>query len=281
MQSPPRRFQDVNDTEDEYQPSPSPAPRAKSAGKIRKIHIFESACERCQKGKRDCEVDELGAACLGCKSHKYGCGHTGKKKLATMWVVRPAPVKDLVEEESEESEEVVERKGRKRLANSPVQTTKGKGKGKVKVEKPKPRPTEKKGKAKRQDGDEKDEDAMAVDDNASDEGEPKQKRPRLIQGEKSDQKCGKFFLLFFFSDFKYMEQEKWIAVLEAQVSAFDMVAAESTRTSQRLDWMEGDVYRFTGALESFLGRIRIDDTFRLVPDRRQITPALAAGPFHI
>ena len=41
-----------------------------------------------------------------------------------------------------------------------------------------------------------------------------------------------FFLLFFFSDFKYIEQEKRIAVLEAQVSAFDMVAAESTQTSQ-------------------------------------------------
>ena len=164
-------------------------------GKIRKIHIFESACERCQKGKRDCEVDELGAACLGCKSHKYGCDHTGKKNLTTMWVVRLAPVKDWVEEELEE---VVERKGRKRLADSPVRTTKGKVK--VKVEKPKPRPrlTEKMGKAKRQDGDEEDEDAMAVDDNASDEGEPKQKWPRPIQGEKSDQKCSKFFLLFFF-----------------------------------------------------------------------------------
>jgi len=77
-----------------------------------------------------------------------------------------------------------------------------------------------------------------------------------------------------------MEQEKQIAVLEAQVKAFDKVAEESTRTIQRLDSMEGQVHRFTGALESFLGRIRIDDTFRLVPERRHLTPAPAAGPSH-
>ena len=77
-----------------------------------------------------------------------------------------------------------------------------------------------------------------------------------------------------------MEQDKWIAVLEARVKAFDKVAEESSRTVQRLDSMEGQVHRFTGALESFLGRIRIDDTFRLVPERRHLTPAPAAGPSH-
>ena len=50
-----------------------------------------------------------------------------------------------------------------------------------------------------------------------------------------------------------MEQDKWIAVLKARVKAFDKVAEESTRTIQRLDSMEGQVHRFTGALESFLG----------------------------
>src|SRR6266508_2950909 len=46
--------------------------------------------------------------------------------------------------------------------------------------------------------------------------------------------------------------------------------------------MEGQVHRFTGALESFLGRISIDDRLRLVPDMRRIgdrrSPALLAGP---
>ena len=58
----------------------------------------------------DCEVDKLGAACAGCKAHKYRCDHIGKKNLRTMEVVRP--ISDL--EKLEELEEVVEeRKGRK------------------------------------------------------------------------------------------------------------------------------------------------------------------------
>ena len=77
-----------------------------------------------------------------------------------------------------------------------------------------------------------------------------------------------------------MEQDNRIAILEARVKAFDKVAEESTRTVQRLDSMEGQVHRFTGALESILGRIRIDDTFQLVPERRHLTPAPAAGPSH-
>jgi len=77
-----------------------------------------------------------------------------------------------------------------------------------------------------------------------------------------------------------MEQDKRIAVLEAWVKAFNKVTEESTRTVQRLDSMEGQVHRFTGALKSFLGRIQIDDTFRLVPERRHLTPAPAAGPSH-
>ena len=52
-----------------------------------------------------------------------------------------------------------------------------------------------------------------------------------------------------------MEQDKRIAVLEARVKAFDKVTEESSRTVQQLDSMEGQVHRFTGALESFLGRI--------------------------
>lgn len=40
-----------------------------------------------------------------------------------------------------------------------------------------------------------------------------------------------------------------------------------------MDTMEGNVNRFAGALETFLGRIHIDDRLRLVPDRLQISPA--------
>jgi len=75
-------------------------------------HIFFSdagspLCQRCKKGKRDCEVDELDAVCVGCKACKYRCDHMGKKNLRTMEVVRP--ISDL-----EELVVVVEeRKGRK------------------------------------------------------------------------------------------------------------------------------------------------------------------------
>ena len=77
-----------------------------------------------------------------------------------------------------------------------------------------------------------------------------------------------------------MEQDKQIAVLKARFKAFDKVAEESTRMVQRLDSMEGQVHQFTGVLESFLSCIRIDNSFQLVPERRQLTPAPAAGPFH-
>src|SRR6266542_4358656 len=93
-----------------------------------------------------------------------------------------------------------------------------------------------------------------------------------------------FFNFFSLVDFKaaHVEQAKRIAVLEARVQALDKVTDETTRTSQRLDAMEGQVHQFTGALESFLGHISIDDRLRLVPDTRRIgdrrSPALLAGP---
>jgi hypothetical protein len=80
------------------------------------------------------------------------------------------------------------------------------------------------------------------------------------------------------SDFK-AEHDKRLAVLEARVHAFDKVAEEATRTSQRMDAMEGNVHRFTGALETFLGRIRIDDRLRLVPDTTRIEDA--PSPVHL
>jgi type IV secretory pathway VirB10-like protein len=180
---------------DEYQPSSSPAaPRqakpSKSYGRVIKILVFVSACERCKRGKRDCVVDELGASCMGCKARKYGCSHTGKKDLKTMVVTRSV---DESEEEEEEEEAVEEKKGKKRAAEPPARSKKVVKAKEVKEEKPKakpkprpkpkPKPTEKKSKGKERGSDEEEEDAMQVDDDESDEGEPKQKRPRLMHGE--------------------------------------------------------------------------------------------------
>ena len=115
MPFPPKKFEDMEESRDEYQLSSSPVPRritkaTKSSHRVQSLEVFELACQRCKKGKRDCEVDELGVACAGCKARKYRCDHTGKKNLRTMEVVRP--ISDS--EESEELEEVVEeRKGRK------------------------------------------------------------------------------------------------------------------------------------------------------------------------
>ena len=88
--------------------------------------------------------------------------------------------------------------------------------------------------------------------------------------------------MFLFFCFEAEHLDKRIAVLEARVMAFDKVADETTRTSHRLDAMEGQVHKFTGALETFLSRIRIDERLRLVPDTSRIenrrSPSLITGP---
>jgi hypothetical protein len=70
----------------------------------------------------------LGAACVACKTHKYRCDHTGNPKLETMTVIRPNA--------ESEGEAVVDRKSKKRQAESPVPPKKVK-KVAVKVEKTK------------------------------------------------------------------------------------------------------------------------------------------------
>lgn len=69
-----------------------------------------------------------------------------------------------------------------------------------------------------------------------------------------------------------MEQEKRIAVLEARVDGF---GSEFGRTSSRLDKIESDVHRFTYSLESFLGRISIDDKLLLVPESKRTDKTLS------
>jgi hypothetical protein len=68
------------------------------------------------------------------------------------------------------------------------------------------------------------------------------------------------------------EHEIRIAALEERVKTLGMVAEDSIRTSRRVDAIEGSVIRFTGALDTFLGRIHIDDRLRLVPDHMRLSP---------
>src|SRR6266545_2925197 len=199
----PQKFREIDEDDDEYVPPPSPPSRSpkaptrvkhpKPARTTREVEVYLKACTRCERGDRDCEVDELGAACAGCKARKYGCDHTNKTHAKTMTVRRP--VSDSGSDSEEEEMKV--RKGKKRQAEPPVQKMKVKVKeervAKVKPVKPKPRvkpqPTAKKGKGKRAapivtDSDEDEEDVMVVDDD-SDEGEPQPKWVRLAKGERN------------------------------------------------------------------------------------------------
>jgi hypothetical protein len=137
---------------------------------------------------RDCLVDKVvGAVCVGCKTRKYGCDHTGKTEAKTMWVSRPDTDSDS------EVEVVEEPKGRKRRAESPVVPKK---ESVVKVEKPKTTTTKAKtattkattkGKAKQRapprvvlDSPNEEADLMVVDEES--EEEPKPKRARVAKG---------------------------------------------------------------------------------------------------
>jgi hypothetical protein len=113
--SPPRPtpFTNINDTEDKYELSPPPPSQPKglkshSESQVARIEVFVQACKRCQKGERDCEVGEVGAMCVGCKSRKYRCDKTRQRKEKTMVVTRP------VSNSEEEMEVVEDRKEKKR-----------------------------------------------------------------------------------------------------------------------------------------------------------------------
>jgi hypothetical protein len=161
------------------------------------IEVYVKACEKCQKGKRDCKVESLGAACVGCHLLKYKCDRTHRKDAKTMWVRRPIP-------DSASEVEVLEEKpkGTKRRAESPDVSKKDKGKAKttVKEEKSKakakgkdekPKATAKKAKAKPRTVrkspaivvDSSQDEVMIVDEVESEgEAKPKPKRARLAQG---------------------------------------------------------------------------------------------------
>ena len=142
VELPPRstltRFQDINDDDDEYEPEPMPPTPRKHKEAVPgpqhitvQIEVYKVACERCQKGDRDCEPMGKGDACRACKEKKYKCSHTGQTTLKTMWVTWPAlqTGTEIVVEETA---------GKKRKAVSPGGATKRKVKVvKEEVEKPK------------------------------------------------------------------------------------------------------------------------------------------------
>lgn len=100
-----------------------PEPREKSSepSVTRRVLLYVTQCERCKRGKRDCEVDEIGGVCLGCKMRKYGCNYTGKEGVPTMEVVRP----NVLEDSGEDVDEEPSGKGRKRKG-PPVKERKAK-----------------------------------------------------------------------------------------------------------------------------------------------------------
>lgn len=67
-----------------------------------------------------------------------------------------------------------------------------------------------------------------------------------------------------------LDIDERFARLEAQVADLTEGSKETARMNTRLEGLETDVHRFTGALEGFLGRIRIDEGLRLVRDDRRI-----------
>jgi hypothetical protein len=135
------KFQDINDDDDGYSPPPPPQPRRKktvpepasspppsppppsqsrrktvpesdpeSVRVTQHIHVYKTSCSRCLNGNRTCEVKEVGKACKGCHAKKYKCEHTGNTEVDTFWGIRGKGM---------EVENVADRKGKKRKAESP------------------------------------------------------------------------------------------------------------------------------------------------------------------
>jgi hypothetical protein len=158
-------------------------------------------------------VDEVGAACAGCKRRKYGCSHTGNADLKTMWVSRAA----TTPESGLDVEFVEDRKGKKRKAESPVPVTKKKkvtvklektkkGKEKVerRVERPKAsglKPTARRHAAPKSsavvvDISDDDDDAMEVDEESEEAAPNPKRRPKRTQVAHGTFLLHSFFFLY-------------------------------------------------------------------------------------
>jgi hypothetical protein len=99
------------------------------------------------------------------------------------------------------------------------------------------------------------------------EPKPKQARTRTYAAEgKLDPHYVKTILTFTIDFSKRIEK------LEAQVAGLAEDNKTSKQLATRLTGLEENIGRFTGALENFLGQIRIDDGLRLVQDNRRLMP---------
>jgi hypothetical protein len=120
------KFQDINDDEEDEDYSPPPPTPKKQRQRdpddnLVRLLVFKMACDKCQRGGRDClVVVGNGDACRACKDKKYKCSHRGIKDLETMQVTRPIQGSDVLP--------VEDTKGKKRKAESPVPPTKRKTK---------------------------------------------------------------------------------------------------------------------------------------------------------
>jgi len=268
---PPRNFKAIEaDTDADSEDHPATIQRMEIVG------LYDPPCIKCANGKRDCYVEETGTACTGCKEKKYRCS-LAKEAGATIRKVRRMVTVAADDDEVEIVAEGKGGKGKEKAGGSVVYVKREKRTREEEEEpkekpKPKPRPRAKpkaapaakkgKAKAKTPEGAELDDDPMEIEVGSEEERQPK--RSRRLPGKCLHVPIPLQANLRLDWTYEQMQQEKRIAVLEAQVSAFNRVAEQTTRTSQRLDSMQDQVFRFTGALENVLSRIYLDDR-RLVP----------------
>jgi hypothetical protein len=78
----PRTYQAIDASEDEA-PGPTKPPTDPGL-----LWVYATACDKCNRGKRQCVVDELGSVCAGCKARKYKCDHMGNLKAWTKFIKR-------------------------------------------------------------------------------------------------------------------------------------------------------------------------------------------------
>ncbi len=258
-------------------------------GKLEKRALNHPPCVRCRKGRRPCESNPNGGSCLPCKGKKYKCEYANSEPGGKRGCITKEEYWDGNEGEGSE-EELAPPPAKKRATRKKAEPDEGEGSEEelapppakkratrkkaepvwVKKEPkgrnpPKPRVATRKGKEKVVNPEEEVQDAMEEEEDEDEETKPKPKPTRTYT------RCGTFVLIFnFFIIDSILDIDKRFARLEAQVANLTEGAKEMQRMTARLTGLETDVHRFTGALENFLGRIRIDDGLRLVQDYRRI-----------
>jgi hypothetical protein len=105
----PCTYQAINASEDEA-PGPTKPPTDPGL-----LWVYATACDKCNRGKRQCVVDELGSVCAGCKARKYKCDHTGNLEARTKFIKRTRTKSELDDEVV-----VVATKGKSKRQADPV-----------------------------------------------------------------------------------------------------------------------------------------------------------------